>query len=74
MLGGTAAFIAGVSLRIFAVTGEGFLAANRKVTAKFIRGMTRFAITNLIANSRTHFVFENESDPAGIIYCLARKM
>lgn len=65
LLGGTAALIAGVRLRIFAVTGEGFLAANRKVTAKFIRVMTRFAITNLIANSRTHFVFENESDPAG---------
>ncbi|WP_289852290.1 glycosyltransferase family 4 protein [Mesorhizobium liriopis] len=61
--GGVAAMLAGVSRRVFAVTGGGFLSAHASRRAKLSARVLRFAIRHLFRTRTTRYLFENEDDP-----------
>ncbi|MGO4441402.1 glycosyltransferase family 4 protein [Rhizobium sp. RAF56] len=61
--GGLAAMLAGVSGRIFAVTGGGLLAADRSVKSALGRFALRSLLRFLRSRGSNHFLFENATDP-----------
>ncbi len=63
LIGGIAARLAGVSRRVVALTGLGFIGAGRGPVAATARMALRVAIRLLVDGDRTRFLFENRSDP-----------
>jgi glycosyltransferase involved in cell wall biosynthesis len=63
LLGALAASLAGVHSRVLAITGGGFMSADKSALTKVPAHIVRFFIGKVITNSRTHFVFENVTDP-----------
>jgi glycosyltransferase involved in cell wall biosynthesis len=63
LLGALAASLAGVHTRVLAITGGGFMSADKSALTKIPAHILRFFISKVITNSRTHFVFENVTDP-----------
>lgn len=63
LIGGIAARLAGVSRRVVALTGLGFVGAGRTTVARLARGGFRLAIRGLIDGACSRFLFENRSDP-----------
>lgn len=63
LLGALAASLAGVHPRFLAVTGGGFMSANKSALTRVPAHILRFFISKVITNSRTLFVFENVTDP-----------
>lgn len=67
LLGGTAALMAGVQRRVYALTGLGFLGAESAGRARVFRPALNAALRSLIRGPldgvRTHFLFENPDDP-----------
>ncbi|MBE7183553.1 MAG: glycosyltransferase family 4 protein [Methylobacterium mesophilicum] len=61
--GGVAAMLAGVSRRVFAVTGGGFLSAHAGLRARSAVAVLRLAIRHLLRTRKTRYLFENEDDP-----------
>ncbi|WP_279477970.1 glycosyltransferase family 4 protein [Aureimonas sp. SK2] len=63
LVGGAACALAGLSARVFALTGMGFLGAKADRTGRAARWALRRLIRGPLSSRRTHFVFENEDDP-----------
>lgn len=62
LVGGTAAMLAGVKRRIYALTGLGFLGARQDTTGRMARQVVR-GLIGVLTNSDTRFLFENTDDP-----------
>lgn len=63
LLGGLAARFAGVSARIYALTGLGFLGARGGPVAGLLRGLVIALLTGPLAGKGARFLFENPDDP-----------
>jgi glycosyltransferase involved in cell wall biosynthesis len=63
LLGGTAAAMAGIPRRVFAVTGLGYLGAGNDVVRRTARAGVKAVIRNTLETTRTHYLFENPDDP-----------
>lgn len=63
LVGALAASLAGVRPRFLAITGGGFMSADKSALTRMPAHILRFFISKVITNSRTHFVFENVTDP-----------
>ncbi|HRJ70451.1 MAG TPA: glycosyltransferase, partial [Beijerinckiaceae bacterium] len=63
LTGGIAARLAGISRRVVALTGLGFIGAGQGRLAQIARIGVRLAIRWLVDGPRTRFLFENRSDP-----------
>lgn len=63
LTGGVAARLAGVSRRVVALTGLGFIGAGQGPAARAARVALRLAIRGLVDGRQTRFLFENRSDP-----------
>jgi glycosyltransferase involved in cell wall biosynthesis len=63
LVGGTAAMMAGVSRRVYALTGLGFLGARQDLLGRGARSAIR-ALVRGIETKRTHYLFENPDDAA----------
>lgn len=63
LVGGAACGLAGISRRVFALTGLGFLGAKTDRTGRAARWTLRRIIRGALTSKRTRFVFENEDDP-----------
>lgn len=64
LVGGLAARLAGVSRRVIAVTGLGFLGASQERHARLARGMIRSFLRIVLRGPGDRYLFENESDAA----------
>lgn len=62
LVGGTAAAMAGVSARVFAVTGLGLIGARQDRVGRTGRLAIRALIRGPLASRRTRFLFENPDD------------
>lgn len=62
LVGGTAAALAGVKRRVYALTGLGFLGARTDTTGRVGRGIVRLLI-GMLTTKATRFLFENTDDP-----------
>src|SRR3954466_15456528 len=62
LVGGTAALMAGVSRRVYALTGLGFLGARDDLLGRGARKAIRLLIRGLETKD-THYLFENPDDP-----------
>lgn len=62
LVGGFAATMAGISRRIYALTGSGFLGARTDMAARLSQRAVRLLVRSL-ETGKTHFVFENTDDP-----------
>jgi glycosyltransferase involved in cell wall biosynthesis len=72
LLGGVAAWLAGVPRRIHAITGLGYLAVRHDLKGAVLRAMIRFWVWLLSNARRAHMLFENEDDPASFWLSLSR--
>jgi glycosyltransferase involved in cell wall biosynthesis len=62
LVGGFAATLAGLSRRVYALTGLGFIGAREDSTGRLARGAIRTLVRGLETRS-THYLFENPDDP-----------
>jgi glycosyltransferase involved in cell wall biosynthesis len=62
LVGGTAAVMAGVPARVYALTGLGLLGARKDRAGSLSRLALRHIIRGPLATARTRFVFENPDD------------
>jgi glycosyltransferase involved in cell wall biosynthesis len=62
LVGGTAAAMAGIPARVYALTGLGLLGARADTTGRLSRVALRGLIRGPLASKRTRFVFENPDD------------
>ncbi|KQP20237.1 glycosyltransferase [Methylobacterium sp. Leaf100] len=62
LVGGTAAAMAGIPARVYAVTGLGLLGARADATGRLSRLALRGLIRGPLASKRTRFLFENPDD------------
>lgn len=62
LVGGTAAAMAGISARVFAVTGLGLIGARQDQIGRTGRFALRALIRGPLASRRTRFLFENPDD------------
>lgn len=62
LVGGTAAALAGVKRRIYALTGLGFLGARTDTVGRLARRVVQMLI-GMLTTTKTRFLFENNSDP-----------
>jgi len=67
LVGGAAARLAGISRRIYAVTGLGYLGARRDAAGRAIRAAIAAAIRIALTGKRTRFLLENTGD-AGFLH------
>lgn len=63
ILGGVAARLAGVTRRVYALTGLGFLGARRDGLGRMARALIRGLVRGPLDGPGTRFLFENEDDP-----------
>lgn len=63
LVGGPAAQLAGITRRVFAVTGGGLLSAKRDLAGRLAEAAIRVSIRGLLQSKATHFLFENSDDP-----------
>jgi glycosyltransferase involved in cell wall biosynthesis len=63
VMGGLAARLSGVSKRIYALTGLGFLGAQNTRTARMALHCLRTVIRRFLESQGTHYLFENPDDP-----------
>ena len=64
LLGGTAAAMAGVSRRVHAVTGLGYLGARRDRAGRLGRLAVKAVVRGPLSTGRTRYLFENPDDAA----------
>jgi glycosyltransferase involved in cell wall biosynthesis len=62
LVGGSAALMAGVSRRVYALTGLGFLGARDDLVARGARRAIRLLV-RMLETKETHYLFENPDDP-----------
>ena len=62
LVGGTAAAIAGIPARVFALTGLGLLGAREDMTGRLSRVALKGLIRGPLASRQTRFLFENPDD------------
>jgi len=62
LVGGTAAAMAGIPARVYALTGLGLLGARGDVTGRVSRVALRSLIRGPLSSRKTRFVFENPDD------------
>jgi len=62
LVGGTAAAMAGIPARVYALTGLGLLGARADATGRLSRVALRGLIRGPLASKKTRFVFENPDD------------
>lgn len=62
LVGGTAAAMAGIPARVYALTGLGLLGARADVTGRLSRVALRSLIRGPLSSRKTRFVFENPDD------------
>ncbi|MBZ6077628.1 glycosyltransferase family 4 protein [Microvirga puerhi] len=62
LVGGTAASMAGIGSRIYALTGLGFLGARTDIVGRLAQRAVRLLIRGL-QTARTRYIFENTDDP-----------
>lgn len=63
LVGGAAAIMAGVSRRIYALTGLGFLGARRDLAGRAAQSALKALIRGPLESRKTRYLFENEDDP-----------
>jgi glycosyltransferase involved in cell wall biosynthesis len=63
IVGGIAARLAGVSRRVFALTGLGLIGAGQGLRSRILRAALRRMIRWIAGRRGAHFLFENRSDP-----------
>jgi glycosyltransferase involved in cell wall biosynthesis len=63
LVGGAAAAMAGVSRRVYALTGLGFLGARRDLVGRLAQSGLKAAIRGPLQSAGTRYLFENEDDP-----------
>ena len=63
LIGGTAAAMAGIERRVFALTGLGYLGVRGGLVGRTARWLIRLLVTDVLMTKRTRFLFENEDDP-----------
>jgi glycosyltransferase involved in cell wall biosynthesis len=63
LVGGAAAAMAGVSRRVYALTGSGLLGARNDVPGRGARGAVRALVRGPLQTPGTRFLFENGDDP-----------
>jgi glycosyltransferase involved in cell wall biosynthesis len=63
LLGGAAAVMAGVSRRVYALTGLGFLGARQDLVGRGARAALQALIRGPLENAGTQYLFENPDDP-----------
>jgi glycosyltransferase involved in cell wall biosynthesis len=63
IVGGLAARLAGISRRVIALTGMGFLGASDSLKARMARTAMRRYIRLVVDGPQARFLFENRSDP-----------
>lgn len=66
ILGGMAAYLAGVPLRVHAITGLGALAVRRGLKGVLMRFFLRRVLRFLASKKGAAFLFENEDDPKAL--------
>jgi glycosyltransferase involved in cell wall biosynthesis len=64
LVGAPAAQMAGITRRVFAVTGGGLLSAKKDFAGRLADTAIRLPIRGLFQSKQTHFLFENTDDPA----------
>lgn len=62
LLGGTAALMAGIDRRVFALTGLGYLGARPDLVGRAARLAIRSVLRGPLASRGTRYLFENEDD------------
>lgn len=63
LVGGAAAAMAGISRRVYALTGLGFLGARRDIVGRLAQSALRATIRGPLESAATRYLFENEDDP-----------
>lgn len=66
LVGGTAAAMAGIPARVYALTGLGLMGARRDATGRMARLGLRQLIRGPLASRKTRFLFENPDDAASL--------
>ena len=66
LVGGTAAAMAGVPARVYALTGLGLIGARADAAGRLSRAALRHLIRGPLASKRTRFLFENPDDAAAL--------
>ena len=66
LIGGTAAAMAGIPTRIYALTGLGLLGARTDTTSRLARAAAKALIRGPLASRRTRYLFENADDARGL--------
>lgn len=64
VLGGLAARLAGIDRRIYALTGQGFLAADVSAKNRLVLASLRTVLRWVLDGPKVRYLFENEDDPA----------
>ena len=62
LIGGTAAAMAGIPRRVYALTGLGLMGARADMTGRLARGTIRALIRGPLASRQTRYLFENPDD------------
>lgn len=62
LLGGTAALMAGIDRRVYALTGLGYLGARSGIVGRAARTAVRAILRGPLASRGTRYLFENEDD------------
>lgn len=62
LVGGTAAAMAGIPARVYALTGLGLTGARKDIAGRMARVALRHLIRGPLSSRKTHFVFENPDD------------
>ncbi len=62
LVGGTAAMLAGIPSRVYALTGLGLIGARQDRTGRLARGALRLLIRGPLETARTRYLFENPDD------------
>ncbi len=66
LVGGTAAAMAGIPARVYALTGLGLIGARKDTAGRLSRAALRHLIRGPLASKRTRFLFENPDDAAAL--------
>ncbi|MCJ2010132.1 glycosyltransferase [Methylobacterium sp. E-016] len=66
LVGGTAAAMAGIPARVYALTGLGLIGARADAAGRLSRTALRHLIRGPLASKRTRFLFENPDDAAAL--------
>ena len=66
LVGGTAAAMAGIPARVYALTGLGLIGARGDAAGRLARTALRHLIRGPLASKRTRFLFENPDDAAAL--------